>query len=807
MSNISYSLIDDDQIDDQETILNLGSLIIDLESDLEKEKIENEQAGVEPNFASSTPSNSSSSLNPKAGSSSSSTSSTGSSKHHRNSHKHSNNLSNNSTATNSSNLNEIAMSTRPSQANFPSGNHSEISSLKTNNNLPDTKQIITNNNNTSNNNNSHGNLNNKIFKSSSDERGELKMRITRESKPGKNEHKIVTSPSHKSPTSSSTFNPVLNIQNVSDNSNNDQTTRQAQSHSISSTKECGTSTSIGTITEPECLGPCEPGTSVTLEGIVWQETEGGILVVNVTWRGKTYVGALLDCTKHDWAPPRLCDSPASDIDSKAHKGVRTKRIVTRSNGIGLDEKNLQTTGKLRNGKGRRILPPNELAPCSKRQRDSDKSIDNVATQSDANNVPSISNSESTSVVANIDTYLTTNSESISTSSVSTDKAGPNSPMLIGCNEPNCSKKYRNANGLLYHQTHAHGTESDASTQDNNCSSSSKEKMKIDSDPNDISKDQVLESGDQINSPPETQPVQEDKKVSCADTHRTPSPHLSNKVTNRPELITNDEALLSQEARIKGSSVDRREPNQIENQNIDGRRTPPGTRHFVDHGLGPSNNNHPPKSTGIPKLPNPPPQLPATEEGIKPSGTSTGPPPAPHQNNCYFNSTFLSNNFNPYGLAPYFARPQMPIYDPASSSANAAFLSRLMSQVRPPPPDSPSRLLSPSMTKNLPFPPPYKPDPSVLPLPTQQLGPGPIPNMQPLPGHPPPLGSHSPHLRLPGQGEPMLPPVTQPPFPPPVVMDPNLGLPSGTPTRLGPMGGPQMPSLTEDPLSKFPRRFN
>lgn len=64
-------------------------------------------------------------------------------------------------------------------------------------------------------------------------------------------------------------------------------------------------TSVGTITEPDCLGPCEPGTSVTLEGIVWHETEGGVLVVNVTWRGKTYVGTLLDCTRHDWAPPRF----------------------------------------------------------------------------------------------------------------------------------------------------------------------------------------------------------------------------------------------------------------------------------------------------------------------------------------------------------------------------------------------------------------------------------------------------------------------------------------------------------------------
>ena len=34
-------------------------------------------------------------------------------------------------------------------------------------------------------------------------------------------------------------------------------------------------TSVGTMTEPECLGPCEPGTAVTLEGIVWHESEGG----------------------------------------------------------------------------------------------------------------------------------------------------------------------------------------------------------------------------------------------------------------------------------------------------------------------------------------------------------------------------------------------------------------------------------------------------------------------------------------------------------------------------------------------------
>jgi hypothetical protein len=42
----------------------------------------------------------------------------------------------------------------------------------------------------------------------------------------------------------------------------------------------------------------------------------GILVVNVTWRGKTYVGTLMDSTKHDWAPPRSVTSRDSIVDSQ-----------------------------------------------------------------------------------------------------------------------------------------------------------------------------------------------------------------------------------------------------------------------------------------------------------------------------------------------------------------------------------------------------------------------------------------------------------------------------------------------------------
>ena len=40
------------------------------------------------------------------------------------------------------------------------------------------------------------------------------------------------------------------------------------------------SNEIGTMTDPDSLGPCEPGTAVKLQGIVWQETDKGKGVLN-----------------------------------------------------------------------------------------------------------------------------------------------------------------------------------------------------------------------------------------------------------------------------------------------------------------------------------------------------------------------------------------------------------------------------------------------------------------------------------------------------------------------------------------------
>lgn len=864
MSNLTYSLIDDDHIDDQETI-NVGNLIIDLESSLEKEKIENEQAHnntitEQRSNANSTNARSPTSLSTESDASGSSftyrqraarrrarspTSMSPCSSSPINSTPSSPSSSNkpNHSSNNNNNNNDI----KPSHDSSASKSSGKIAKST---NKPSKDSVISNvtaaATGTSNN-NGHTTTRT-VFKSSSDERGELKMKITREKKTMKSEHKIAESPTHKSPTGCSSSNSGAQPAGDDSQQTNSQEDVGKSSSSISSTKECGTSTSIGTITEPECLGPCEPGTSVTLEGIVWQETDGGILVVNVTWRGKTYVGALLDCTRHDWAPPRLCDSPASDIDSKANKGVRTKRIVTRSNGIGLDEKNLlQTTGKLRNGKGRRILPANEQTSCSKKQRESTEKVsgDNVSAQNEA-----ITPLTSASVHKESDNISmeTDAQEPIETGANMMEKSGPESPMLIGCDEPNCSKKYRNSNGLQYHQSHAHSAEGNAANTQNDCTTPQENKPQNDAieeapscnlrSPNDMSRASIDErekdeprlhqgqkrertsspqtpskNDDRLNNEPMAQPTLHENKLP-----RNESPRISYVKRLDPERRLSSSSGHSNLQRAPDPCRGSPNPHQQRHQSLEpshGNKPSPGSSHPMTSSASSSALPAPKSSSHSSKqsMQQQPPLPATTEEGMKPSGTSTGPPPAPHQANCYFNPAFLANTFNPYNMSPYFPRHLYDQMTPPPIPTSNAFLTRFMNNMRvPPPPDSPSRLLSPSMPKNVPFP-PFKIDstmppqlpssmPNMPPMSQPPLPPGPLPPMPPLslPGGPE-------SLRLPSQGDPLLPPSSQTPFLPPAGMNPVLGL-SGMGNPLGPMGGPPLPNPVDDQLAKqFPRRFN
>ncbi|KAG8456243.1 hypothetical protein GDO86_002150 [Hymenochirus boettgeri] len=237
------------------------------------------------------------------------------------------------------------------------------------------------------------------------------------------------------------------------------------------TRSVGVNTcDIGVVTEPECLGPCEPGTSVNLEGIVWHETEEGVLVVNVTWRNKTYVGTLLDCTKHDWAPPRFCDSPTSDLEMRGGRG-RGKRARSTATTPGtatpggdanfMESRGLQNKNRGgANGKGRRgcinasgrRTPPNcaiedikaSPSPAGKRKIKPQMELDLNSSSEDSKSGKRIrTNSRSTPTTPqgkNETTFL---------------DQGCSSPVLIDCPHPNCNKKYKHINGLRYHQAHAH----------------------------------------------------------------------------------------------------------------------------------------------------------------------------------------------------------------------------------------------------------------------------------------------------------------------------------------------------------------
>ncbi|XP_040010032.1 zinc finger protein 608 [Xiphias gladius] len=264
------------------------------------------------------------------------------------------------------------------------------------------------------------------------------------------------------------------------------------------TRSVGTNTQDGGISgalegDSACLGPCQPGTSVNLEGIVWHETEEGVLVVNVTWRKRTYVGTLLDCTKHDWAPPRFCESPSSDPELPGGRG-RGKRMRMamaerpciepapaakvrglsqhRSRGGGV----AGTAAPIHN-KGRRgslnLINSNCRTPASFFTVEEVKSSNSASTLSSGKRKNKPPADLDLSLVSS-DDIKNGNGKRIrakSRSAPSTpqgksdpsfmDPGGgctsspPPPPILIDCPHPNCTKRYKHINGLRYHQTHAH----------------------------------------------------------------------------------------------------------------------------------------------------------------------------------------------------------------------------------------------------------------------------------------------------------------------------------------------------------------
>ncbi|KAH3841976.1 zinc finger protein 608-like [Dreissena polymorpha] len=195
---------------------------------------------------------------------------------------------------------------------------------------------------------------------------------------------------------------------------------------------------IAVATETDLLGPCEPGTSVTLEGIVWRESENGVLVVNVTWRDKTYVGTLLDATRHDWAPPRFnCESPSIELDMRTPKG-RGKRRAAACTPV-------QDARTLRKGRRGSSVSSTFTAPPSPAKSESSVGIGMKRKgRHQDGDLPLVdyrcskrSRSGSQVSVANSEVTLS-------------DSSG-----RVECPEANCNKKFKNVTALNYHKSHNH----------------------------------------------------------------------------------------------------------------------------------------------------------------------------------------------------------------------------------------------------------------------------------------------------------------------------------------------------------------
>ncbi|XP_074862775.1 zinc finger protein 609 isoform X2 [Carettochelys insculpta] len=254
------------------------------------------------------------------------------------------------------------------------------------------------------------------------------------------------------------------------------------------TRSVGVNTcDVALATEPECLGPCEPGTSVNLEGIVWQETEDGMLVVNVTWRNKTYVGTLLDCTQHDWAPPRFCESPTSDLEMRNGRG-RGKRMRPNSNTP------VTETAAASDGKGSSSSSSKTRAGASSKgrrgsQTSSEQRPPPSGAAEDVKASPSSASKRKSKPLSDLELNSSSEdskgSKRIRTNSLGSAAPPPAglkvepvvldrncpSPILIDCPHPNCNKKYKHINGLKYHQAHAH-TDDDSKPEadgDSECS--------------------------------------------------------------------------------------------------------------------------------------------------------------------------------------------------------------------------------------------------------------------------------------------------------------------------------------------------
>jgi len=214
-----------------------------------------------------------------------------------------------------------------------------------------------------------------------------------------------------------------------------------------------------TETKFEDLGPISPGNQINLSGVVWHESkELGMLVVNVTWRGRNYIGCLTDsnneCQKNRSASEaRQIEALETDgMRSKFGRSKRHRNFGTNSESTGISSI-IGVRGKGRTGR----LDDKEKSSPSKRKHKQNVGSPSGGSSEQMGEQKSkrlkLNTSRNLSPAASRQNTPTNESEESELVSESTqDKA------IFECNFNGCRKKYFDKRGLDIHENYQHSKE-------------------------------------------------------------------------------------------------------------------------------------------------------------------------------------------------------------------------------------------------------------------------------------------------------------------------------------------------------------
>lgn len=160
----------------------------------------------------------------------------------------------------------------------------------------------------------------------------------------------------------------------------------------------------------------------------------------------------------------------SNVHSKLRNGTTKGRNSRVSNTSVLDKVNIGSSITSGNGGSPPSSSPTSLLPQrqekrkSKEEATSPSNVENdITVVLGMVNASGISLSSSGGELApqpqSLINPVTGLNVQINTNNCKTVLPSPISPILMECPEQDCSKKYKHANGLLYHQSHAHGSTS------------------------------------------------------------------------------------------------------------------------------------------------------------------------------------------------------------------------------------------------------------------------------------------------------------------------------------------------------------